>query len=411
MVILIKIPSIPLVQLLYKLLFFVSGGLALFNGRGPLRRQDINRILVLELTKLGDVVSMLPLFRPLKESFPHATIAVMVQPDHEKLFALVPEVSTTLSSPSSQHLRGILRSLRLIRQQKFDLVISASPSLRHGILVLLSGAKYKFGYLEYSQAKVVHLQPHRIRSVGFQLPREVARPPLNLTERPSQLCEALGIGLPEAPLNFGVLRTTSVDGTRAILTLGLGNGVSFIIVHPFAGWSYRTWAMENFEQLIRRILESHTDLILVIGEENDRDRLRFLQERFSEEPRLRFGIGIPLHDLARVMAGALLFIGADSGPLHVAAAVGTPSIGLFGPAPPEITGPPVPINTYVYKKVECSPCDQEDCVRKWSPCMSLISVDEVFDKVNQFLLSGRESSPRHAALLRTALQPHRPSGG
>ncbi len=410
MVILVKIVSDVVIRLFYITLFFISRGLAWFSGRGPLRKENVKQILVIELTKLGDLVSTLPLLTSLKESFPHATIAVMVQPNHEKLLSLVPGISDTLSSPLSQHLWSILQSVNLVRRQKFDLVISASPSLRHGMLVLLSGAKYKFGYLEYSQAKVVHLQPHRIRSVGFQLPQKVPQPPSNLTERPSQLCEALGIRPPDARPILGFLRKNSIDGAEAIRTLGLGDGVSFTVVHPFTGWSYRTWGIENFEQLIRRILNSHADWLLVIGGEHDRGRLKFLVERLSEERRVRFCIGLPLNDLAGVIARARLFIGADSGPLHVATAVGTPSIGLFGPAPPEITGPLAPMNSYLYRKVECSPCDQVDCVRKWSPCMSLISVDEVFDKVNQFRLSRSKRSSGRAALLSNSLQHDRSSG-
>jgi ADP-heptose:LPS heptosyltransferase len=334
----------------------------------------------------------------------------MVQPNHEKLLSLIPEVSTALSSPLSQHRWGILRSVGLIRRGRFDLVISASPSVRHGMLVLLSGAKHKFGYLDFSRAKVVHLQPHRIRSVGLKMSQEFTRPPSNLTERPRQLSEALGIRPPDARPSLGFLRKNSIDGAEAIRTHGLGDGVSFIVVHPFAGWFYRTWAIENFEQLIRRILDSHADWLLVIGGDHDRSRLKFLVERFSGERRVRFCIGLPLSDLAEVIARARLFIGADSGPLHVATAVGTPSIGLFGPAPPEITGPLAPMNSYLYKKVECSPCDQEDCVRKWNPCMSLISVDEVVDAVNRFLLSGDKTSLRHAVLLPNSVQHHRSSG-
>jgi ADP-heptose:LPS heptosyltransferase len=65
--------------------------------------------------------------------------------------------------------------------------------------------------------------------------------------------------------------------------------------------------------------------------------------------------------------------------------VGTPSVGLFGPAPPELTGSQMPIESHVYKRVECSPCDQETCVRRWAPCMTLITVDEVFDRVSKLL--------------------------
>jgi ADP-heptose:LPS heptosyltransferase len=378
-------------KILYKVLLFGSILLSRLRMKGVLERENVKRILVVELTRLGDVLSMIPLLRPLKESFPHATIAVMVQPNHEKLFALVPEVSTTLSSPSSQHLRDIVSGLRLIRRQKFDLVISASPSVRHGILVLLSGARYKFGFLEFSRAKVVHLQSHRVRSLGFRPQTSSLGFLKNINDRVEHLCRSLGVRIPGRKPALAFLRMGSPVRPKLAKTVLPANGSSYIIVHPFAGWEYRTWPTENFRSLVRLILETSTEHVVLVGAESDRSPVEPLLTEFSRDPRVSFGIGLELESLARMIANAHLFIGGDSGPLHLAAAVGTPSVGLFGPAPPELTGSQMPTESHVYKRVECSPCDQKDCVRKWAPCMTLITVDEVLDKVREILVSGSKA--------------------
>jgi ADP-heptose:LPS heptosyltransferase len=404
-----KFELIRMAKILYNVLLFGSILLSRLRMRGVLERENLKRILVVELTRLGDVLSMLPLLRPLKESFPHATIAVMVQPNHEKLFALVPEVSTTLSSPSSQHLRGIVSSLRLIRRREFDLVISASPSVRHGMLVLLSGARYKFGFLEFSRAKVVHLQSHRVRSLGFRLQTSSTGFLENINDRVEHLCRFLGARVPEREPALAFLRMGSPLAPKVAKTLLPANGSSYIIVHPFAGWEYRIWPIENFRSLVRRILDTSTQHVVLVGAESDRSPLQPLIREFGRDSWVSFGIGLELDSLARMIANARLFVGSDSGPLHLAAAVGTPSVGLFGPAPPELTGSQMPMESYVYKRVECSPCNQKDCVRKWAPCMTLITVDEVFERVREILVSGNAVLSTQTALLTNPPQGQSPS--
>jgi ADP-heptose:LPS heptosyltransferase len=388
-------------RILYNVLLYGSVLLSRLRTRGVLQKEHVKRILVVELTKLGDLVSNLPLFLVLKDLFPGASITVMLRPEHAGLFSTIPEVETVLSSIPSRRLGDLLRSIRRVRRQKFDFVVSPSPSARQGVLVLLSGARQKFGFLDYTRAKVVHLQPHRIRALGFQLPRPRSQSVINITDRVARLCENLGARNPESRSVRGVLGRSPTEQIGLNEALGLADGTRYIIIHPFAGWSYRTWGLENFRQLVHRILESFSHHVLIIGAESDRSSLEPLIQEFGRYSRVAFGIGLPLDKLATVMARGALFIGSDSGPLHLAAAVGMPIIGLFGPAPPELTGPPIQPSAYLYKKVECSPCNQEDCIRKWAPCISLITVEEVFKKINQSGFVEHGSSLRQMAWPRT----------
>lgn len=396
-----KFESIGVIKILYNALLSGSVLLSRLRTRGALQKEHVKRILVVELTKLGDLVSNLPLFVVLKDLFPQASITVMVRPDHASLFSLIPEVESVLTSIPSRRFGDLLRSIRQVRRRKFDFVVSPSPSARQGALVLLSGAKQKFGFLDYTRARVVHLQPHRIRALGFQLPNPASQSVASITERATHLCESLGARDPASRPALGFLEKRPTPQIKLNETLGLADGTRYIIVHPFSGWSYRTWALENFRQLVHRILESFPHHVLIIGAESDRQSLQPLVEEFGQYSRVVFGIGLPLDRLAAVMARGALFIGSDSGPLHLAAAVGMPIIGLFGPASPELTGPPIQPSAYLYKKVECSPCDQEDCVRKWAPCITLINMGEVFTEINQSGIVGRESSLRQVAWPRT----------
>jgi ADP-heptose:LPS heptosyltransferase len=396
-------------RLLYNALLFSAILFSRATGRGALQRDHVKRVLVIELAKLGDVVSCLPFCPPLKEFFPNAAIVVLVQSQYASLFPLVQEIDEVLTPHTSRGVWGLMKSVQQIRRQGFDLVVSASPSVRHGLLVLLSSARYKFGFLEYSRGKVVHLQPHRIRSLGFPLQAWSTGLLKNINERVDHLCMGLGVGIPERKPTLAFLRAASALRRRGEKRSLPANGSSYIVFHPFTGWEYRTWPIENFRSLVRRILEASTEHVVLVGAESDRGPLQALVAEFGRDPRVSFEIGLELDSLARMIANARLFIGGDSGPLHLAAAVGTPSIGLFGPVPPELTGSQMPMESHVYKRVECSPCDQEACVRKWAPCMTLITVDDVLDKVREILVSGSKALSTQTAFSTDPPQGQNPS--
>jgi ADP-heptose:LPS heptosyltransferase len=392
-------------RLVYKALLFSAILFSRATTKGTLQRDRVKRVLVIELTKLGDVVSCLRFFPPLKEFVPNAAIVVLVQSRHASLFPLVQEINEVLTSHTPRGVRGLMKSVRQIRRQGFDLVVSASPSLRHGLLVLLSGAKYKFGFLDYSRAKVVHLQSNCVRSLGFKIENFTDYPVRNINERAEALCNALGLQVLDRSPALGFLRSSPGSLVKLNSVRGLSHNTPYIVVHPFASWSYKSWPLENFRGLVHRILDQSSDCVLIICAEGERSPVEPLLEEFHQHPRVAFGIGLPLDHLAAILARARLFIGNDSGPLHLAAAVGTPFVGLFGPTTPELTGPILDTASFAYRKVECSPCDQENCVRKWAPCMTLITVDEGLDKVREILVSGIE--PHFS---QTASPPNFPQG-
>lgn len=389
-----------MIRLFYSVVRFGVMLLSLFSQGRVLQKERVQSILVLEMTRLGDLVCILPLFRSLKDHFQGAFLTVAIRAEHQSLFLVVPWVDEVIAIPSSGVV-DFVKSVRKIRQRAYDLVISASPSVRHAVLALLSKAKYKFGYLDYSRAKVVHLQSHRVRSLGFVMSDSTNHSIRNINERADALCKALGLRVPDRSPTLGYLRASPTPPVKLNGANGLRDNAPYIIVHPFAGWSYRTWPLDNFRELVHRILGYFSGYILIVCAESDRSRIQPLVQEFDRHPRVVFGIGLPLNDLAVILARACLFIGNDSGPLHLAAGVGTPLVGLFGPAPPELTGRVLDTSSFVYKKVECSPCNQDDCVRKWSPCMTRISVDEVFERVKQSGVLEYEFSVRPMACHRT----------
>jgi ADP-heptose:LPS heptosyltransferase len=117
-----------------------------------------------------------------------------------------------------------------------------------------------------------------------------------------------------------------------------------------------------------------------------------LRSAFSGNERVVFAPSSDIMDTAAVIRHAELFIGNDSGPLHLAALLGVPVVGLYGPAPPEQTAPYAGRGVFLYRKVSCSPCTQTVCTMPENSCMNRITVEEVYD-VASGLLGGLRADP------------------
>jgi ADP-heptose:LPS heptosyltransferase len=154
---------------------------------------------------------------------------------------------------------------------------------------------------------------------------------------------------------------------------------------------YREWPYANTIELIRKILSDFAVHVTLIGLREEEDKLRWMSEQTGRSKDITILAGENLGTLVFLLRKSLLFIGNDSGPIHLASALGIPCIGLFGPASPHITGPTGAKNRFFYHSLECSPCRQKSCVRPQNSCLSLITVEEVYAHVKE-ALSGAVTS-------------------
>ena len=158
---------------------------------------------------------------------------------------------------------------------------------------------------------------------------------------------------------------------------------SFVAVSPVALWDTKLWADEKFAALCDRIAEELKVSVVFTGSE--RGKLENIQS-LMKTPSVNLGGKTTLRDLAYLYQRSALLITTDSGPMHLAAAMGTPVIALFGPTDPSRTGPYGKGHVVIRRELSCSPCFLKKCDSM--KCMSDITVDEVFHAVKE-KLSGR----------------------
>jgi lipopolysaccharide heptosyltransferase I len=330
------------------------------------------RILIVRLSAIGDVIHGMPIACALRERFPRAYLGWVVEERAAELLKGHEALDELIVLP-----RGWLRRPRLIwqlrrrlRAARFDLVLEAQGLTKAAVAAWLSGAKRRIGF-------------------GGRWGRELS-PWLNTelvdasdrhaVQRNLALLEPLGIRTPA--VRFQVpQRPADREAVAAVLRpLGLSEG--FAVINVGAGWPSKLWPAERFAAVAAHLGRNWTLPSLVVWG-NDQERRRAEQIVSGSEGHARLAPKMTLSQLAVLAGRARLFLGSDTGPLHLAAAVGTPCVGLYGPWPAEKHGPYGPGHVVVQKmRMEGSTRQR----RRAPPIyMEAISVADVCDACRKIL--------------------------
>jgi ADP-heptose:LPS heptosyltransferase len=285
----------------------------------------------------------------------------------------------------SRSIAGILRVASAIRTLRPDLAISLSHPRRNALLAYLSRAPRLAGYLSYRNTLTPFRGETTLESFGCAMRSNVMFGAEPIGERAGKILDLMDIpraSLADSPIGEGSV-AQSVHRSRGHGVAGLA--APYVVLHPFSGWEYRNWPLDRFAVLARHLCGEERMQVVFIYESRDAPRMNIVRNELEAVPGIHF---LPSDDLTRtaeVVAGAGLFVGNDSGPLHLAALLGIPAVGLFGPASPEFTAPPNMRGSACFHRLPCSPCDQRRCVRPADPCMTYLSIGLVFDAVRPLL--------------------------
>ena len=367
-------------------------------------------ILIVKLSAIGDVIHTLPALACLRRCYPEAHITWVVEEAAADLLTNHPAIDQVLVSRRKSWIRDLRRGriaaplremhqfLRQLRGRPYDLVIDFHGLLKSAVLVLLSGGRRKLGYdslqegsgFFYTERIPEDMGKHAVdRYLDFirYLAAEsgcgrkesdcLSAAPLftiAIGERERNRVAAL---LAEGEALFGAGSGEGGEGTSKAGKKGQGR---FVAVNPVAFWETKLWENGKFASLCDRLHEElGIGIVLTGGEAAPLERIRGQMRTKA----LALGGRTTLRDLALLYRRAALVITTDSGPMHLAAAVGTPVIALFGPTDPARTGPYGPGHRVIRRPLPCLPCFKKHCETK--RCMREIAVEEVFAAAKEML--------------------------
>ncbi|MEN6450833.1 MAG: glycosyltransferase family 9 protein [Thermoguttaceae bacterium] len=291
------------------------------------------RILIVRLSAIGDAIQTMPVACALRERFPDAFLAWAVESragalleGHAALDELISLPRGWLKSPSE-----VWRLRRRLRQLRFDVAIDVQSLTKSAIVAWLSGAPRRIGFGNPGG-----------RELSKWFNRERVDPKaVHVVDRYLELLRPLGIESPTVQFRAPEREQAGRTAEAMIRRAGLEGG--FAIINPGAGWPSKLWPTDRYAEVARHLgrrWQLPTSVVWA-GEAE-----RALAERIATLGGQCVQIAPPtkLPELAALSRRARLFLGADTGPLHLAAAVGTPCVGLYGPWPAERHGPYGPEN-------------------------------------------------------------------
>ncbi len=345
--------------------------LGLIGPIRPIGPITFDRIACIELSRMGDVMAMLPAINALRSRHPSSYFAVAVRHEYAELLRRAHVADEVLGVRR----RNIVRRLR---ERKITLACSMSPSTTNAMAALF-GSKQSVGYLSTPKSLPGISETSVVSAIGAEImPRSVHH--MNIYLRAMEVCQTLGIG------EEFRLETISIDQEwERISRPGLRSLDSivqspYIVLHPFSGWKFRSWPAERWRRLVELIIGKTKLGCVCISSKAEEASLRRIVDPGS---RIGIATGLSLVDLAVLIKKSRVFVGNDSGPLHLAAAIGVPVVGLYGPASPSYTAPPAGQGHYLFHQMECSPCPQRRCIRPNDTCMMQIDHESVFEAIER----------------------------
>lgn len=352
------------------------------DNEGP---EKLN-ILIVKLSAIGDVIHTLPSLAALRRLYPDAHITWVIEEDSSDIIEGHPCLDRVIISRRKSWLKNLkkLHEVRktidemasfvaTLRDRRYDLVVDFHGLLKSSLIVLLSGGRRKLGYDSMQELSGLFL--------GEKIYEDMNK---HAVDRYLDLPRHLGadIGKPEFAIHIGEENRNRVD--NLLKESGISVEDSFVSVNPVAFWDTKLWEDDKFARLCDRITEELKMKVVFTGGRNRKtvERIRSLMNFPSADLAGR----TTLRDLAYLYELSDIIITTDSGPMHVSAAVGTPTVALFGPTDPARTGPYGEGHTVIRKNLPCSPCFLKKC--KTKECMKGISVEDVLQAVTDKMRKG-----------------------
>ena len=333
--------------------------------------QPVQTVCFFSNTALGDTIFNTPVFRVFRQNFPHVRTVALLNPSNAPLFKTDPNIDEILLYDGKKG--GFLRALSQLKKIKPDIVfILHSNEPQATPLAVLSGAKYVFK-LPNSGSKFSPFHSNAPEPYGDE--RYVV---LNRLEQ----LKFVGIKSRDTRLN---LYLRDEDFARVDEMLKKDGKRKFIGFQMGASTVSRQWFWQRWQQLAEMILERTDAVIVLTGSPAERAMTAQLEDALRDQRVINAAGKLSLREAAALIARLDVLVTPDTGPLHVAAALKTPTIGLFAVASPVNSNPDFDenIHKFIKKPRTCSPCVGKNC--KFQECMLQIGADEVWGMLKEMI--------------------------
>ena len=341
--------------------------------------QQYRRILIVRTDRIGDVLLSTPVIKALRQKFPQAYISMMVSPYARDIVEGNPCLDEVIVYDKEGKHRGLFGSLKFasrLKKKKFDLAIILHPTNRVHLLTFLAGIPERLGYN---------------RKLGFLLTRSIEhakqKGQKHEAEYNLELLGNLGITGNARDLFMPVRNDSEKWAENLFNKEGIRDTDKILAINPGASCPSKIWPAERFAEAAEKLSQRYNFKIIILGGPKD----MHLADKVSREIKVK-AINLSgrtsVSQMASILKRSVLFISNDSGPVHIASALGTPVISIFGRnqagLSPRRWGPLGKQDKYLHKEVGCIQCLAHNCAREFA-CLKAIGVSDVLAAAESIL--------------------------
>ncbi|WP_192456407.1 putative lipopolysaccharide heptosyltransferase III [Musicola keenii] len=356
------------------------------------RNVEFRRILITKFRHHGDVLLTSPLFSILRRRYPEARIDALVFAETAEMLSLHPAIDQLYTVDKKwkklgpfRHMAKEWELLKTLRQQRYDLIIHLTESMRGFWIARLARIPTGVTFRNAGRDKLSFWR----NTFQFRVPRISRR---HTVESHLDTLRVLGIQPEMAERRLRLVSGETADrSVEQKLRDQHWQGQPFIVVHPTSRWLFKCWKSSAMAETINHLCrQGHTIVLSASPADSEMTMIAEIKSRL-EYPVLDLAGQLSLKELAGLIGKAQLLLGVDSVPMHIASAMQTPVVALFGPSGETEWSPWMTVNrVIVSERHHCRPCGKDGCGgSKVSDCLQQISVQQVLLAIDSALLEAQ----------------------
>jgi heptosyltransferase-3 len=340
-------------------------------------------ILLIQLGDIGDVILTLPAVRALRDNFPNSLIVVCVREKAREIITDCSLASTVITvRKERKSMKAVILDqvhwLQELRAHRFDLTIDLRTGTRGAIIAGFSGARTRIGRF----ADDGKLWRNRVFTHLVTPPDEGAQ---YAVEHNLNILSPLDLKIYDRTLHITVPSYRKQAAARLFTRENIPMNRPILAFHPFSLWKYKELQVDSCVELIDTVRQHYEMTVVITGSSEERDRADQVVARCRIKP-INLAGKTSIGELAAVLSACHAFIGVDTAALHLAAAVGIPTLGIFGPSPAVCWAPMGSRHAVISKNMPCIPCRRKGCDNsEISQCLDQLTVQDMHETVIQFL--------------------------
>jgi len=337
------------------------------------------RILVVRTDRLGDVLLSTPVIKALRNEFPQGYLGMMVSPYTREVLEGNPDLDEVIIFDKDLKNKGVLETLKFawrLRKKKFDLAIVLHPVVRIHLLVFLAGIPKRLGY----NRKLGFLLTDRLKHTKQYGQKHESEYALDLIKY-------LGVKPQEKNLFMPIKQESEKWVETLFQQAGIKDSDKLLIIHPTASCPSKVWPEERFAEAADKLAQKYGFKVVIVSGLQDTRKVQKVIKNMRTKA-LNLAAKTSISQLASLLRRCQLFVSTDSGPMHVAAALGVPVIAIFGRSQaglsPQRWGPLGEKSRILHKTVGCTTCLAHNCQKDFA-CLRATTVEDVLRVAEEIL--------------------------